>query len=399
MTSPAAGSRFNATGNITTANAGTRTPGATATLNVLQPPSITKSFNPTSVALNGDSTLTFVLTNLNNVALTGVGFTDTFPVGTSARGAPAPTNTCGGTWQDSGGGGIGNGDAGVRLNNNGTIPANGSCTLTVTVRGTAVGTYNNTSGTVAAAGPIVLTGNTASATLAVGQIGIAKAFGTSPVAVNTNSLLTFTISNSTGAARTGLAFTDTYPAGLVNATPLTVGGTCTGLTHTAVAGGGTFNVTAANVAAGRLHHHGPGEQRHAGHLHQPDERCHLHGRPDAGQPQQPRLAGGAPAADGDQGVPAHDRHAGPGLDAHDHAHQLERRHDDRCRVHRHVPRRPGRGRDAERHQYLRRHVHRPDPGRHRLGRQRRAPRGRLDPREHDVHDDRGRDAAPRPAAT
>src|SRR6185436_4574816 len=186
---------------------------------------------------------------LNNVALTGVGFTDTFPVGTSARGTAAPTNTCGGTWLDTGGAAISNGDAGVRLTG-GTIPANGTCTLTVTVRGTAVGTYVNTTGTVAATGPIALTGNTASDTLAVGQIGIAKAFGTSPIAINATSLLTFTISNSTGAARTGLAFTDTYPAGLVNATPLTTGGTCTGLTTTATAGGGTFNVTAANVAAG-----------------------------------------------------------------------------------------------------------------------------------------------------
>ncbi len=249
VTSPAAGSRFNNTGLITTANAGTRA-GASATLTALLPPSITKSFAPSSVALNGDSTLSFVLSNPNPVALTGVGFVDIFPAGITTRNAPAETNSCGGTWQDSGGGGINNGDPGVRLNNNGTIPANGSCTLTVTVRGVAVGTHLNTSGTVAATGPIALTGNTASATLAVGQLGIAKAFSASPVAPNANVTLTFTISNSTGAAQTGLAFTDTYPSGLVNSTPLTVGGSCTGVTHTATAGGGTFNVTSGNVPAG-----------------------------------------------------------------------------------------------------------------------------------------------------
>ncbi len=81
---------------------------------------------------------------------------------------------------------------------------------------------------------------------------IAKAFSPSAIAQGGNSTLTFTLTNRNGLALTGVAFTDSYPAGLVNATPLTVGGSCTGLTHTATAGGSSFNVTAATVPTATL---------------------------------------------------------------------------------------------------------------------------------------------------
>ncbi len=79
---------------------------------------------------------------------------------------------------------------------------------------------------------------------------IAKAFAPTTMGQNDNSTITFTLTNRNTTALTSLAFTDTYPAGLVNATPLTVGGTCAGVTTTAAAGGGTFNVTAGTVPAG-----------------------------------------------------------------------------------------------------------------------------------------------------
>jgi uncharacterized repeat protein (TIGR01451 family) len=81
---------------------------------------------------------------------------------------------------------------------------------------------------------------------------IAKAFSPSTVAQGGNSTITFTLTNRNGVALTGTSFTDAYPAGLVNATPLTVGGSCAGVTHTAVAGGGTFNVTAGTIPAATL---------------------------------------------------------------------------------------------------------------------------------------------------
>lgn len=76
---------------------------------------------------------------------------------------------------------------------------------------------------------------------------IAKAFSPSTIAQGGNSTITFTLTNRNGLVLTGMSFTDTYPAGIVNATPLTVGGTCVGVTHTAVAGGSTFNVSGGTL--------------------------------------------------------------------------------------------------------------------------------------------------------
>jgi len=79
---------------------------------------------------------------------------------------------------------------------------------------------------------------------------ISKGFAPATIGLNGISTMTFTLSNpNTAPGLTGANFTDTYPAGLVNTTPLLVGGTCTGVTHTAAAGGATFNLTAANIPA------------------------------------------------------------------------------------------------------------------------------------------------------
>ena len=77
---------------------------------------------------------------------------------------------------------------------------------------------------------------------------IDKAFSPGTIVAGGTSTLTFTLTNSNlGTGLTGLNFTDSYPSGVVNATPLTVGGSCGGITHTAAAGGGTFNLTAATI--------------------------------------------------------------------------------------------------------------------------------------------------------
>jgi hypothetical protein len=78
---------------------------------------------------------------------------------------------------------------------------------------------------------------------------IAKAFSPSPITAGASSTLTFTLTNRNSAALTNLAFTDSYPAALANASPLTVGGTCAGVTHTAVGGGSSFDVTGGTVPA------------------------------------------------------------------------------------------------------------------------------------------------------
>jgi len=80
---------------------------------------------------------------------------------------------------------------------------------------------------------------------------LAKAFAPATVTVNANSVLTLTLDNSGNAGPATLAadLVDTFPSGLVVATPSDAATTCTG-TATATAGGGTLTLgTGAQIPA------------------------------------------------------------------------------------------------------------------------------------------------------
>ena len=130
------------------------TPGFTA------PPSITKAFAPSSIAVGEVSTLTFTIENPNaGSALAMVAFTDPLPAGVevaappaasaSGCGAPAFAPTAGATSLSFSGG---------------SIAAAGTCTVSVDVTATTAGSKINVTAAVTSdAG----TGNTATATLTV----------------------------------------------------------------------------------------------------------------------------------------------------------------------------------------------------------------------------------------
>jgi uncharacterized repeat protein (TIGR01451 family) len=73
---------------------------------------------------------------------------------------------------------------------------------------------------------------------------VAKAFSPASIAPGDVSRLTITLGNANGTALTGAAFTDTYPAGLVNAAPsnaaTTCGGTVSSTSNTLTLSGGTI---------------------------------------------------------------------------------------------------------------------------------------------------------------
>lgn len=142
------GTYSNTSGFLSTTEGGTNKNSiATATLTALTRPTIAKNFAPDPIFINNTSTLTFLVTNPNqNDALSGVAFTDTFPIAPGSMiVAPTPNATTSGcgtpTFAPAAG-------AGSISFSNGTIAAGGTCTVTVDVTAPVAGTYANTSGAV-----------------------------------------------------------------------------------------------------------------------------------------------------------------------------------------------------------------------------------------------------------
>ena len=240
VTGAAAGAFTNTTGNVSSTNGGTGNT-ASALLTVVAPPSIAKAFNPTTIALNGTTVLTFTITNpaANTTTENGVAFTDTLPTGLVVSTPNGLTNSCGGTPTATAG------STSISLTG-GTIALNSSCTVSVNITGTASGLYTNTSGAVSSTNGG--TGNTATANLTVASPPtINKGFAPASVSVGATSVLTFTIQNpNSGVALTGIAFADNLPSGVVVASAPGASNSCGG-TFTAVGGASSLNLAGGTL--------------------------------------------------------------------------------------------------------------------------------------------------------
>ena len=208
VTGTTAGSKSNTTGAVSSTNGGTGATSNTATLTVVAPPSITKAFSPTSVAVNGTSTLTLTITNPNTgTALSGVAVTDNFPSGLQVAATPGATNTCsGGTFTATAG------STSISLTG-GTISANSSCAVTVNVTPTTSGNKVNTTGAVSSTnGGTGATSN--AATLGAGDFSISVTPTTETISPGHMGVYTLTLSSTTGFTGTiGLTCTTTGPPG------------------------------------------------------------------------------------------------------------------------------------------------------------------------------------------
>lgn len=227
-----AGGHPNTVSATSTETGATQGPADTAYLNVLQSPTISKAFSLYSVPLNTTTVMSLTITNPNSVPLTNVKFTDTFPVqltttnvdqnyigvGRGTCVGVIPSAQVAGTYYTT------------RTFSSFSIDANSSCTIMVDVvcstskGGTACanGNYSNTttgatSNETPAIGPVSNT-----ATLAVGRVGISKAFSPAAIVSGGTSDISFTLDNDSGANRTGMTFTDSFPPGMVvaNITPV-----------------------------------------------------------------------------------------------------------------------------------------------------------------------------------
>jgi uncharacterized repeat protein (TIGR01451 family) len=237
-------------GAVTTANAGSNTAQTTAALTVLQGPSISKSFSPSTIAPGGLSTLTITLINPTGAILTNANVTDPLPSGLVIAATPTVVNNCGGSVAAAAG------SSNVVINS-ASIPAANVCTIKVNVTSNTVGSYNN----IIAAGALTTSGGSnasiAQADLNVASPQISKGFTPAVVAVNGVSTLTITLSNPTSATISGATVTDTFPTtplgmSLANTTTTNnCGATLTNNLGTALATGNIgVRITGATIPAG-----------------------------------------------------------------------------------------------------------------------------------------------------
>ena len=225
-----------------------------AVLTALSPPSLSKNFNPNPILLTGTSTLTFNLVNTNpSLALIGVSFTDTFPASPAQMSLAntTTTNACGGTLTTSAGAALAVGSTSVKLNG-GSIPANSTCSISVTVKlntATAGNYVNQTANITSTNGG---TGDFGTdALIATVKPSIAKSFSVSSILVNGVSRMTLVLTNNTSLGALGsVSFSDTFPSGLVVAPTPNLTNTCGGAVTGGTAGAGFLNLTGATIASG-----------------------------------------------------------------------------------------------------------------------------------------------------
>jgi uncharacterized repeat protein (TIGR01451 family) len=217
---------------------------AADTLTAGTPPSFTKAFAPAAAALNEIVTLTFTIDNTANpIEASALAFSDSFPAGLEVASPANSGTTCTGGLVTAAPGGT------TVAYSGGTVSAGASCTVSVDVVGTIAGDLVNLTGDLTSSAG---SSGTATDTLQIQPTPtFAKAFGSSPILVGGVSTLTFTIDN-TGATldATGLAFTDTFPAGMTIAPTPNASSTCSGGTLTAGAGAGVLTYSGGTATAG-----------------------------------------------------------------------------------------------------------------------------------------------------
>jgi hypothetical protein len=149
----AGGVDFNGGAGLVMANA--------AVTSVLTPLTVGASFSPSQIKQNQNSTLSITLTNSNSVGLQNISFTDNYPSNVVNAGTPLAAISgagCSGTLSAAPGG--------TSLAVSGvTVPAGGSCTITVSVKSSGTGTYVDSTGIVST--QLGLVSSAAGATLTV----------------------------------------------------------------------------------------------------------------------------------------------------------------------------------------------------------------------------------------
>jgi uncharacterized repeat protein (TIGR01451 family) len=243
VTSSTAGAYTNTTGTITSSNAPAGST-ASATLDVFTTPGFSESFSPATIATGGTSTVTFTITNAsaNPATYTGLTFTDSLPTNLVVATPNGAGTTC-----TSGSVTATAGSSSIALSGAQVAPG-ATCGVTVNVTSATAGSYVNT--TSALTDIQGVSGTTGSATLTVlSQPTVAIALSPTTISPSGTSSLSFTITNSNSSSLTGIAVSDTFPAGVIVASPNGLTGSCGGGTITAPSNAGGISLSGATVAA------------------------------------------------------------------------------------------------------------------------------------------------------
>ncbi len=220
----------------------------------VNPPQISKSFSPDPIGVGQQSTLTFVVSNPNPATpLSGIAVSDELPAGLIA--VPGTFGgSCTGFWN------LDPSDSSVMLHSGGALAGGASCTLTVDVIASTVGTSLNISDLIYSTESgynLDLTTGVAQAALDVLDPPIiAKTFDPNLVLLgvtpNDAATLSFTLTNPNQShAVGGVSFSDTYPVGLIVATPPNASTTGCGVpTWAPIASAGSVSFSGGSIAAG-----------------------------------------------------------------------------------------------------------------------------------------------------
>jgi len=227
---------------------------AAATLHALAPPTVTKSFAPSTIAAGGRSTMTVTVSNpsTNTAFLPAVAINDAYTAGMTnalAGSVSCFTNT-----------GVATAGAGVVLTggavsgtavgfNSASIQPGGYCTITQVVTATSTN-VNTTTAPSSTINGVTINGTAAAATLTVTPLlppTVTKSFAAAGIGPNGTTTLTITLNNpnpaTAGALVLSAAFTDNFPtspAPMVIASGASLSTSC----------GGAVSSSAVNVSPG-----------------------------------------------------------------------------------------------------------------------------------------------------
>ncbi len=188
-------------------------------------PTIVKTFSPDLIPVNNPTVLSFTISNTEpgNQNLTGIAFSDALPDGLSVL--DSTTSVCNGTDNL-----IVSASSNTISLTGGALAAGASCSFSVNVIGETPGVHENITGFLSSNESGISSNYAADSLTVIAPPQISKAFGKNFILTTESTTLRFNIFNPNSATTlTGVAFTDTLPAGIdvVSSTSPQCGGTLT----------------------------------------------------------------------------------------------------------------------------------------------------------------------------